>query len=103
MKIKEIEFEEDEWRHDDQFVFEDNKAELLIDFEKLKTKINPDQADDTLLQADEDIILHYIVKLNNNKFIIFPLKDSIFIGRGIIVELKDGEISKITSTKAPDT
>jgi len=51
VKTREVDFEEDPWRHDCQFVT-DQKVKLLFKFEDLK------------LADDEELLPHYIVQLS---------------------------------------
>lgn len=69
---REIDFEEDEWRHDSQYVTEDRPF-LLFTFDQLG------------LANDEEILPHYILQLTGYNFIIFPLKEAIFVTRGLVV------------------
>lgn len=72
--VKEIDFEEDEWRHDCQCSV-DASAKLLFDMSKFEE-----------LKDDEEILPHYIVQMNATQFLVFPLKEAVFLQRGILVE-----------------
>lgn len=86
----EIDFEEDEWRHDNQYVFADkslNAPELILDLKKFwEDDIDPK----VKLAQDEEILLQYIVQLHKYKYLIFPLKDAIKISKAILVECEGG-------------
>ena len=71
--LREIDFDEEEWRQDCQFVIDpidtansesmDHKAIRLFDFKPH-------------LEENEIVLPHCIVKINKFKIIVFPLKDS---------------------------
>ena len=59
--LREVDFEEDEWRHDNQFTV-DAKPRLLVDFNKPLPQPNVDEFDeDFKLDDDEEILPHYII------------------------------------------
>ena len=71
--VKEVDFEDDNWRHDSQYTVNE-KVKLLFDMSKFEEVAN-----------DEEILPHYIQQLNANQFVVFPLREAVFLGRGLIV------------------
>ena len=88
----EIDFEEDEWRHDNQYIFADkslNAPELILDLKAFWDEAEMDPA--IKLAEDEEILLQYIVQLHKYKYLIFPLKDAIKVSKGILVQCGSGK------------
>lgn len=81
--VRAIDFEEDEWRHDCQCKVE----------EKLKLMFNLDSFEQ--VKKDEEILPHYIIQLTSNKFLAFPLREAVFLTRGLIIEITKEEGAKI--------
>jgi len=97
VNLKEIEFDEDEWRHDCQYTIEDRslgRLERILDFNLLyEPKFNDptiEMDEQAKIAEDEEIIPQFIVILNRYKFLIFPLKSAVHLGRGIICDLMPG-------------
>lgn len=75
-----VDFEEDEWLHDYQHEIKDDthhKPEKLFTIDELP--LNKDG-------KSEEVLIQNIVQIKRNMFIVFPLKDSVIVTRGIIVE-----------------
>ena len=95
--IKEVDFEEDNWRHDSQYTIND-KPTLLLDFAKL----GEGETDEELkVASDEQILPHFILPMGKNKFLVYPLKEAIFLNRGLIIECVPGEKITIKKTSPP--
>jgi len=99
-QLEYIDFENDLWRHDDQWIIKEGsntKPVKLFDFKDIGA------TDESLkLADDEEILPQYVFHLNAHKFLIFPLKEALFITRGLIIEKNPWEAMKITSTPAPE-
>ena len=95
-----IDFEEDPWRQDNQYLIEDENMgpKLLFNFKKIG-----EGEDDNELKIDEkeEVLQHYIIALSHNKFLIYPLKEAIHLKRGLIVTCSDGNITSVTKTSPP--
>ena len=53
------------------------------------------------IAEDEEIIPQFIIILNRYKFLIFPLKSAVHLGRGIICDLMPGQKKTFTCTSPP--
>ena len=98
----EIDFEQDEWRHDNQYIFADkslNGSELILDLKKFWDE---DMDPSVRLNKDEEILLQYIIQLHKYKYLIFPLKDALKLTRGILVECRGGVPSYKAMTGLPE-
>ena len=97
----EIDFENDAWFHDYQHTLDDKShqwPEKLIDFKK----IGEGQDDpDLKIASNEDILIQFCFQIAKNRFLIFPLTDTVSIKRGLFIELGDkskGEDLKVWKT-----
>jgi len=98
---REVDFEEDEWIHENQHVLDDKGhqwPEKLIDFKEL----GKDSGDPTLeIGQREDVLIQYVFQVAKDKFIVFPLTDTVLITRGLLIELGDRqkkEAPRVTKT-----
>lgn len=86
---REVEFEEDEWIHENQHVLDEKGhqwPEKLIDFRQL----GKNTGDPTMeIGQREDVLIQYVFQISKNTFIVFPLTDTVLITRGLIIELGD--------------
>lgn len=88
--IKYVDFEEDNWRHDSQYTINE-KCTLLFDMSKFSE-----------VAEDEEILPHYIIQLNATKFIVYPLKEAVFLGKGLVIEIgQNAEPKVVKELKAP--
>ena len=79
-KTKEIDFEDDAWQHDNQYVFNDeysNHPTAIIELQDLK--------DAAMLTDDEEILFQNVVQIDQNNILIFPLKDALKLEKCISV------------------
>jgi len=95
--IKEVDFEEDNWRHDSQYTIDD-KPKMLLDFAKLG---EGEEDEELKVASDEQILPHFILPLGKNKFLVYPLKEAIFLNRGLIIDCQPGEKIIIKKTSPP--
>ena len=99
--LREIDFEDDKWRHDDQFEItagSNTKPKKLFDFKSLGQG-----SDDAELKIadDEEVLPQYVHHLNAYRYLIFPLKEALFINRGLIIDINPWEEMRITKTAPP--
>ena len=79
-KTREIDFENDDWQHDNQYVFDDeysNHPTAIVDFQDLK--------DLAMLEDNEEVLFQNIVQVDQNNILIFPLKDALKLEKCISV------------------
>lgn len=85
----EIDFEDDKWFHDNQHEFDEKGhqwPEMLIDFKE----IGQDETDPQLkIGQKEDVLIQYCFQVRKDKFLIFPLTDTVNVTRGLFIELGD--------------
>ena len=48
------------------------------------------------LAADEEILPHFVIPLSSFKYLVYPLKEAIFVTRGLIVECMPNSEPKVT-------
>jgi hypothetical protein len=84
--IREIDFEEDDWRHDHQYIIKE-KCQLLVDMTEF-------------LLEKEEILPHYILQLRNHQLIVYTLLEEVFLNRGLLVDLR-GKPKVIEEFKEP--
>lgn len=101
---REIDFEEDEWIHDNQHVIDENSMqwpEKLFDFNEIgKGETDPELK----INQKEDVLIQYTFQLSKDKFLVFPVYDSAQIKRGLFIELGDKskkEKPKVKKTAPP--
>ena len=90
-----VDFEEDPWRHDCQYTINE-KPKKLFDVKELS-----DKHKDVNLQTDEEILPHFVIPLSSFKFLVYPLKEAIFLTRGMIVECMPNSEPKVISLTTP--
>lgn len=98
----EIDFDtDDRWFHDNQHVFDEKGhqwPEKLIDFRQ----IGEGESDSSLkIGQKEDVLIQYCFQIRKDKFLIFPLTDTVNVTRGLIIELGERhkkEKPKVTKT-----
>ena len=97
--VREVDFEEDEWRHDNHYIITDpaRKPEKLIDLNELKNI----EDENVKLQNEEEILSQYVIQLNRFKFIIFPLRGALKLCPGIEITLSNDRKHKFKRTSAP--
>ena len=104
---REVEFEEDEWLHDCHHEFRTsdgsggNKLVKLITF----SEVGADSADEELkIKPNEEVLIDYIYQAAANRFVVFPTRESVFIERGLIidVDVSTGKIAKIEKIPKPN-
>ena len=88
--LHEVDFEEDEWRHDCQYTLND-KPKKLFDVKELDKEFP-----NIKLKDDEEILPHFIIPLGAYKFLVYPLKEAIFVTRGFVVECMPNTSPKVT-------
>ena len=79
-KTREIDFENDDWQHDNQYVFDDeysNHPTAIVDFQDLK--------DLAMLEDNEEVLFQNVVQVDQNNILIFPLKDALKLEKCISV------------------
>ena len=95
---REIDFEEDPWRQDYQYVLVPPNEEVAktMDF---KACLLIDLTDH--VEKDEVILPHYICRINKFKVAIFLLKESKQITRGLLVEFSPYSQQTVKPLKGP--
>ena len=54
------------------------------------------------IQPDEEVLPQYVWYIGGNQYLIFPLKEAIFITRGLIVKMKPDNQLEVSSTPEPE-
>lgn len=95
---REIDFEEDPWRQDYQYVLvpPDDKAAQTIEY-KAVLLIDLEEH----MEKDEVILPHYICRINKFKAAIFFLKESKQITRGVLVEFSPYAEKTVKKLRGP--
>ena len=93
--LHEVDFEEDPWRHDCQYTINE-KPKKLFDVKELS-----DKSKDVLLLPEEEILPHFVIALSGFKYLVYPLKEAIFLTRGLVVECMPNSEPKVTSLTSP--
>lgn len=100
----EVDFEEDEWIHENQYVLVEaghQWPEKLFEFKD----IGEGEEDEELkIGAKEEVLIQNTFQIAKNKFLLFPVFETVHIKRGLIIELGDkskGEKPKVSKTSAP--
>ena len=99
---REVDFEEDEWRHDNQHKILDAnvKPQPLIKVSDLVD--HPDQ--DIKINNDEEILSQYIVQINRYKFLVWPLKGALKLCRGVFIDIdREGKVTYKRTSEPPGT
>ena len=55
------------------------------------------------IAPDEEVLGHYIVELSPDRFLIYPLRECVHFGRGLIVTCIEGKVTSVRKTKPPPT
>ena len=40
------------------------------------------------IQENEELVVQYIYQIDLTRFVVFPLRESVFVGRGLIITLE---------------
>lgn len=72
-----------------------------MEFSKILSRVNPDEfrLEKVFQPFDNDVldfVLQYVVRISYSEFIMFPLKKSQFLTRGMIVKIHKGVDIKLT-------
>lgn len=102
---REIDFEEDLWLHDCHHEFNTtdgssgNKVVKLITFSELGG-----DDEDFKIKPNEEILIDYVNQVAANRFVVFPMRESVFVERGLIidVDVSSGKIANIEKIPKPD-
>lgn len=83
--------EDDEWRHDDQYRSRTGPTRLFGFNDHPEIRI----------QADEEILPQYVLHLYDSTYLIFPIKEGLFISRGILIEIADNGTFDVKKIEGP--
>ena len=96
-----VDFEEDQWRHDNHYVIRDaesTKPELIWKQEDLKKL-----PDDVKLEEEDEIMMQYVIQLSKTEFLVFPVKSSINLQKGLFITLHpDGKHEYRRTAELPE-
>ena len=59
--------------------------------------------DDLKIKENEEILIQYVQQIDQTHFLMFPLRESVFVGRGLILEvdIKNSRVKSIEKIQEP--
>ena len=82
---REVDFNDDKWRHDDQYEIIDENVRPQPLFKVSDLVDHPDP--DVKVNEDEEIQSEYVVRINRSKFLVWPLKGALKLCRGVFINI----------------
>ena len=83
--------EDDEWRHDDQYRSGVRPGKLFGFHDHPEIR----------LEADEEILPQYVLHLYDSSYLVFTIKEGLFINRGLIIEIAENGTLEVVKVEGP--
>ena len=84
-------FEDEIWLHDHHHEFNSTDGNRLNKLFSAKEITQAASEEAMKIQDNEELVVQYIYQIDLTTFVVFPLRESVFVGRGLILTLEKQE------------